>query len=124
MPLFRPDYRPIPNYDRLPKHRPPTHPGEMLLEEFLKPLGISQSEAAKRLGIPLQRLNGIIKGHRGVTADTAVLFEALTGLKAHIWLGLQSDWELWHALRRRPNVKVKPLQNKKSRRTAAAPAAD
>ena len=62
----------------LPTHRPPTHPGEMLLKEFLEPLGVSQVEAAKRMNIPFQRLNAIVRGRRGVSADTALLFEALT----------------------------------------------
>jgi len=61
----------------LPTNRPPTHPGEMLVKEFLEPLGVSQVEAAKRMNIPFQRLNAIVKGHRGVSADTALLFEAL-----------------------------------------------
>ena len=99
----------------LPTHRPPTHPGEMLLKEFLEPLGVSQVEAAERIRVPFQRLNAIVKGRRAVSADTALLLEALTGWEAQIWLTLQAKWDLWHALRargRRP--KVKPL------RTAAA----
>ena len=55
----------------LPTHRPPTHPGEMLLKEFLEPLGVSQAEAATRMSIPFQRLNGIVKGRRAVSADAA-----------------------------------------------------
>ena len=62
----------------LPTHRAPTHPGEMLLKEFLEPLGVSQVEAARRMSIPFQRLNAIVKGRRGVSAETALLFEALT----------------------------------------------
>ena len=54
----------------LPTHRPPTHPGEMLLTEFLEPLGVSQVEAATRMSIPFQRLNGIVNGRRAVSADT------------------------------------------------------
>ena len=53
-------------------NRPPTHPGEMLLEEFLRPLGMTQSEAARRMEIPLNRLNAVIRGRRGITADTAL----------------------------------------------------
>ena len=64
----------------LPTHRPPTHPGEMLLKEFLEPLGVSQVEAADRMNIPFQRLNAIVKGRRAVSADTALLLEALTRL--------------------------------------------
>lgn len=92
----------------LPTHRPPTHPGEMLLMEFLEPLGVSQVEAARRMRVPFQRLNAIVNGRRAVSADTALLLEALTGWDAQIWLTLQTKWDLWHALRarvRRPKVK-------------------
>jgi addiction module HigA family antidote len=95
----------------LPTNRPPTHPGETLLKEFLEPLGVSQVEAAKRMNIPFQRLNAIVKGRRGVSADTALLFEALTRWDAQIWLTLQAKWDLWHALRargQRPKVKALP----------------
>ena len=95
----------------LPTRRPPTHPGEMLLREFLEPLGVSQIEAAHRMGIPFQRLNAIIRGRRGVSADTALLLEALTRWDAQIWLSLQAKWDLWHAARargRHPKVKSLP----------------
>ena len=74
----------------LPTHRPPTHPGEMLLKEFLDPLGVSQVEAAKRISISFQRLNSIVKGRRAISADTALLLQALTGWDAQIWLTLQA----------------------------------
>jgi antitoxin HigA-1 len=92
----------------LPTLRPPIHPGEMLLKEFLEPLGVSQAEAAARMRIPFQRLNGIVKGRRAVSADTALLLDALTGWDAQIWLALQAKWDLWHALKargRRPKVR-------------------
>ena len=95
----------------LPTHRPPTHPGEMLLKEFLEPLGVSQVEAAERMNIPFQRLNAIVKARRGVSADTALLLEALTGWDAQIWLTLQSKWDLWHAVKARVHKpKVRPLR--------------
>ena len=84
---------------RLPTHRPPTHPGEMLLEEFLKPLGITQTAFALRLGVSFQRLNEVINGKRSVTPDTALRLARVTGMSADFWLGLQQDWGLWHALR-------------------------
>jgi addiction module HigA family antidote len=84
---------------RLPTHRPPTHPGEMLLEEFLKPLGISQSAFAIRLGISFPRLNEVINAKRSVTPDTALRLARVTSMSADFWLGLQQDWDLWHALR-------------------------
>ena len=83
----------------LPKHRRPTHPGEMLMEEFLIPLGISQSAFAERIGVSFVRLNAIVNGRRGVTPNTALRLERATGMDAEFWLGLQSDWDLWHELR-------------------------
>ena len=77
--------------------RPPTHPGEVLLEEYLKPAELTQVEAARRMGIPLNRLNEIIRGRRGVSADTALRLARLLDTSAELWLGLQSDWDLWHA---------------------------
>ena len=84
---------------RLPTHLPPVHPGEMLLEEFLKPLGVSQSAFAIQLGVSFPRLNEIIREKRGVSADTALRLAQVTGMSADFWLGLQLDWDLWHALR-------------------------
>ena len=84
---------------RLPTHRPPTHPGEMLLEEFLKPLGISQSAFARQLEVSFPRLNEIINAKRSVSTDTALRLARVTGMSAEFWLGLQQDWDLWHALR-------------------------
>jgi addiction module HigA family antidote len=71
----------------------------MLLEEFLKPRKISQSEFAVRLGVSFPRLNEIIRGKRGVTPDTALRLERVLGMSADFWLGLQIDWDLWHAMR-------------------------
>jgi antitoxin HigA-1 len=95
---------------RLPSHRPPTHPGEMLLEEFLKPLAVSQSQFAIRLGVSFPRLNEIIRGKRGVTPDTALRLEQVLGMPADFWLGLQLDWDLWHAMRRQDTVAIAKLE--------------
>jgi len=94
---------------RLPTHRPPTHPGEMLLEEFLKPSGTTQQEAADRMGVPFQRMNTLVNGRRGVTADTALRLAKLTGMDARFWMGLQADFDLWHALRDVDLTKITPL---------------
>ena len=83
----------------------------MLLTEFLEPLGVSQVEAADRIKNPNQRLNAIVKKRRSVSADTALLLEALTGWDAQIWLTLQAKWDLWHALKvRGPRPKIRPLR--------------
>jgi len=83
---------------RLPRNRPPTHPGEMLFEEFVKPLDLTQAELAIRLGISYPRLNEIIKGKRSVTPNTALRLSRVLGMSADFWLGLQQDWDLWHAM--------------------------
>ena len=97
---------------RLPTHRPPTHPGEMLLQEFLIPLGISQSAFAIQLGVSFPRLNEVINARRAVTPDAALRLAQVTGMSADFWLGLQQDWDLWHALRSRKAAaiaRLKPL---------------
>jgi len=83
----------------LPKNRPPTHPGEMLLKEFLEPSGITQLELARYLGWTYARLNEIVNGRRGVTADSALALGDALGTGAEFWLNLQRDWNLWHSLR-------------------------
>lgn len=89
--------------------RAPTHPGEVLFAEFLEPAGVSQAEAARRMGISLNRLNEIVVGKRAVTPETAVLLSALTGTSAEFWARLQTDYDLWHALRETDAAHVKPL---------------
>ena len=84
---------------RLPTDRPPTHPGEMLRAEFLEPLGISQSKFAIQLGVSFPRLNEVINAKRAVTPDTALRLAQVLGMSADFWLGLQQDWDLWHAMR-------------------------
>jgi len=84
------------------------------LEEFLKPLGISQSAFAMRLGISFPRLNEIIRGKRGVTPDTALRLARVLGMSADFWLGLQQDWDLWHAMRSKQAAAIaelKPLRH-------------
>ncbi|SLM28380.1 Plasmid maintenance system antidote protein, XRE family [Desulfamplus magnetovallimortis] len=95
---------------KLPKHRPPTHPGEMLLEEFVKPLKITQTELAQKLGVSYPRLNQIIKGYRSVTPDTALRLSQVVGMSADFWLGLQQDWDLWHAINSSKFIEIKKLQ--------------
>jgi addiction module HigA family antidote len=79
---------------------PAIPPGEMLLEEFLKPMGIGQVEAARRLGISLNRLNEIVLGKRGITADTALRLGRLLKTSPQFWMRLQADWDLHEAIER------------------------
>jgi addiction module HigA family antidote len=82
---------------RIPTHRPPTHPGETLLEEFLKPLALTQTELAERLGVSYPRVNELVHGKRDMTPDTALRLERLFGVEAQVWLNLQVAWDLYHA---------------------------
>jgi addiction module HigA family antidote len=81
----------------------------MLLEEFLKPLGITQTAFALQLGISFQRLNEVINAKRSVTPDTALRLARVTGMSADFWLGLQQDWDLWHALRSEEAKEIEQL---------------
>jgi addiction module HigA family antidote len=72
----------------------------MLLEEFLKPMGLGQVEAARRLGISLNRLNEIVLGKRGITADTALRLGRLLKTSPQFWVRLQADWDLQQAIQR------------------------
>jgi len=80
--------------------RRPTSPGEMLLEEFLKPAGVTQLALAKKMAVPIQRVNGIIAGRRAVTAETAILLSRALGTTPALWLNLQVAVDLWDAQQR------------------------
>ena len=92
----------------LPTKRPPTHPGEMLLKEFLEPLEITQKEFSRHIGWTYTRLNEIIHKHRGISADSALTLAEALKMEPEFWLNLQRDWDLWHA--RQNHTKIKPLE--------------
>src|SRR4051812_45073780 len=79
---------------RIPKNRRSTHPGEMLLEEFLLPLGITQTRLAEEIKVPFQRINEIISGKRGLTASTALRLERFLGVSSTFWMNLQAVYDL------------------------------
>jgi antitoxin HigA-1 len=80
---------------RVPTHRVPTHPGEMLLEEFLIPMGLTQRELAAAIHVPYQRINEIINGRRGMTPSTALRLAKFFGMSASFWMNLQLRWDLY-----------------------------
>ncbi len=82
---------------RVPTHRRPTHPGEMLLEEFLRPMGITQRELADAIHVPYQRINEIINGRRGITPSTALRLAKFFGMSPDFWMNLQLRWDLYQA---------------------------
>ncbi|MCC7201811.1 MAG: HigA family addiction module antidote protein [Nitrospirae bacterium] len=95
---------------RIPKHGPPTHPGEMLLEEFLKPLNMAQSELAEKLGVSYPRVNELIHGKRGITPNTALRLEKLFGMEAQFWLNLQVAWDLYNVAHSSSAKEIKKIK--------------
>ena len=91
----------------LPKNRTPTHPGEILLEEFLKPLGVTQVAFAEHIGVSVQRVNELIRGKRGVTPETAWLLAQALKTTPEFWVNLQVAHDL---ARNRPRRSVKPVK--------------
>jgi addiction module HigA family antidote len=96
---------------RIPTHRPPTTPGTMLSEEFLKPLNITISEFADRIGVTRARMSEIVHGRRRITPDTALRLEKALGMSAQFWLNAQMATDLYAALHNKhPAIdKIKPI---------------
>jgi antitoxin HigA-1 len=82
---------------RIPTHRAPTHPGEMLMEEFLGPMGLTQRELADAIHVPYQRVNEIVNQRRGITPGTALRLAKFFGVSVDFWMNLQLRWDLYHA---------------------------
>jgi len=80
-----------------PKNRKPTHPGEILIKEFLEPMNLSQIELADQVGVPIQRINTLINGKRGMTAETAILLSRVLKTTPEFWLNLQAACDLYEA---------------------------
>lgn len=96
----------------VPSNRRPTTPGEILVEEFLKPLGVSQLKFAKQIGVTYARLNEIANGKRAITVDTAMRFSKALGTSAQMWLNLQTVLDLYdaqHSPAAKTIAKIKPL---------------
>ncbi|MCK5797721.1 MAG: HigA family addiction module antidote protein [Deltaproteobacteria bacterium] len=91
----------------IPENRTPTHPGVVLSEEFLKPLGLSQVALAAHLGVPTQRINELIRGKRGVTPETAWLLSKALSTTPEFWVHLQTTYDL---ARSRPDREIEPLR--------------
>ncbi|VAW76034.1 Antitoxin HigA [hydrothermal vent metagenome] len=92
------------------KKLPNIHPGEVLFEEFLKPLDISQNKLARTMGVPPRRINEIVHGKRAVTADTAIRLARALGTSEQFWMGLQADYDLEEA-RKAAQSELKKVEN-------------
>ena len=84
---------------RVPTHREPTHPGEMLFEEFLIPMGITQRELSKAIHVPYQRINEVVNKRRGITPSTALRLAKFFGVSEDFWMSLQLRWDLYKVKR-------------------------
>jgi addiction module HigA family antidote len=82
---------------RIPTHGAPTHPGEMLFEEFLSPMNLSQRDLAEGIRVPYQRINELVNGRRGITPATALRLSRFFGTSPDLWMNLQLRWDLFHA---------------------------
>ena len=89
---------------RIPAHRQPVHPGEILLEEFLKPMGLTQRELAEAIQVPYQRVNEIVNGRRGITPSTALRLARYFGTTPDFWLNLQKRVDLYEVWKKEEQV--------------------
>lgn len=95
---------------RIPTQRPLPHPGEILREEFLDPLGVTQTELADRIGVSFRRVNELINGKRGVTPDTALRLGKVLDTTPDLWLNLQHAWDVWHVLNGRAGEEIDRIE--------------
>ena len=103
---------------RVPKFREPTHPGEMLLEEFLQPMGITQQKLADEIRVPYQRINEIVNKRRGVTPSTALRLSKYFGNSPDFWLNLQMRWDLFR-VQREESILLKQIKRTQTHGRAA-----
>ena len=100
---------------RIPTNRAPTHPGEMLREEFLLPMNITQQELAMAIHVPYQRVNELVNGKRGLTPSTALRLARFFGMSADFWLNLQQRWDLFKVQQAEQDdiERIEPVQQQK-----------
>ena len=92
----------------LPQNRVSSHPGDILMEDFLKPMGVTQTAFAAHIGVPVQRVNEIVRGRRGITVETAWLFSQALGTSPEVWMNLQVDHDLTAHRSTRPVPRLRP----------------
>lgn len=107
---------------RIPTHRIPTHPGEILKEEFLAPIGMTQSALADEIGVSYQRINEIVNGRRGMTPSTALRLAKFFNVSPEFWVNLQTRWDLYYAQKNEADElkKIKPLKTPQANELIAA----
>jgi addiction module HigA family antidote len=95
---------------KMPTNRPPIHPGEILLEEFMKPYGMTQTNIAKRIGVSRKHISEIVNGRKGISTDIALRLSRLFGTSPDLWLNGQLAWDVWHAIRGESSCKLEAIE--------------
>ncbi len=95
---------------KMPTNRSPVHPGEILLEEFMKPYGMTQTEIARRIGVSRKHISEIVNGRKGISTDMALRLSRLFGTSPELWLNGQIAWDVWHAMREENACKLQAIE--------------
>ena len=95
---------------KMPTNRAPIHPGEILLEEFMKPYGMTQTEIARRISVSRKHISEIVNGRKGISTDIALRLSKLFGTSPELWLNGQLGWDLWHAVRGKNAYKLEAIE--------------
>ena len=95
---------------KIPTNRPPVHPGEILMEEFIKPYGMTQTEIARRIGVSRKHISEIVNGRKGISTDMALRLSRLFGTSPELWLNGQIAWDVWHAMREENAYKLEAIE--------------
>jgi len=94
----------------MPTNRPPVHPGEILLEEFMKPYGMTQTDIAKRIGVSRKHISELVNGRKGISTDIALRLSRLFGTSPELWLKGQLAWDVWHAIHGESACKLEAIE--------------
>ncbi|KKK72294.1 hypothetical protein LCGC14_2905320 [marine sediment metagenome] len=95
---------------KTPTNRPPIHPGEILLEEFMKPYGMTQTEIAQRIGVSRKHISEVVNSRKGISTDMALRLSKLFGTSPELWLNGQIAWDVWHAMRGENAIKLETIE--------------
>ena len=95
---------------RMPTSRAPIHPGEILLEEFMKPHGMTQTEIARRIGVSRKHISELVNRRKGISTDIALRLSRLFGTSPELWLNGQIAWDVWHAMRGENSYKLEAIE--------------
>jgi len=95
---------------KTPTNRPPIHPGEILLEEFMKPYSMTQTEIAQRIGVSRKHISEVVNSRKGISTDMALRLSKLFGTSPELWLNGQIAWDVWHAMRGERAIKLEKIE--------------